>query len=202
MAEETVQARTSKNDMVSLPTLGLYDLAVFVLVFALVYGLLARSKFFSSSDIPALIALSVGLITLLSSFFVRFVVTFLPYVLAIMLFIFLAILLLSTSLVSQTSIVDYLKKSSLVPALVIFMMFIFGLIAFGTVSAYYPGVLASSTTNSSTSAAVSTTAFPSDLNSTYIISILTSPSFLTTILTLMAMTLVVFALTRQAPGKK
>ncbi|MCW1294981.1 MAG: hypothetical protein QXP07_03985, partial [Candidatus Parvarchaeum sp.] len=122
--------------MINLPAFGLYDLAVFVLVFALVYGLLARSKFFSSSDIPALIAVAVGLITLMSSFFVSFLITFLPYVLTIMFFIFLVIFLLSTALVPQNSIVDYLKKSSLVPALVIFVMFIFGLIAFGTVSSY------------------------------------------------------------------
>ncbi|MCL4396906.1 hypothetical protein M1494_00990 [Candidatus Parvarchaeota archaeon] len=190
--------------MINLPAFGLYDLAVFVLVFALVYGLLARSKFFSSSDIPALIAVAVGLITLMSSFFVSFLVAFLPYVLAIMFFIFLVILLLSTALVSSSSITDYLKKSSLVPAMVIFVMFIFGLIAFGTVSSYYPGVLGAvnSTTTSSTVTAVSTSSFPGDLNSTYIISILTSPSFLTTILTLLAMTIAVFALTRQVPGKK
>ncbi|MCW1294394.1 MAG: hypothetical protein QXP07_00945, partial [Candidatus Parvarchaeum sp.] len=67
---------------------------------------------------------------------------------------------------------------------------------------YYPGVLGAvnSTTNNTT--AISTSSFPGDLNSTYIMSILTSPSFLTTILTLMAMTIAVFALTRQAPGKK
>ena len=189
--------------MINLPAFGLYDLAVFVLVFALVYGLLARSKFFSSSDIPAIIAVAVGLITLMSSFFVRFLVTFLPYVLAIMLFIFLVIFLLSTALVPQSSIIDYLKKSSLVPALVIFVMFIFGLIAFGAVSSYYPGVLGiTNSTNTNSTAVVSTSSFPGDLNSAYILSILTSPSFLTTILTLMAMTIAVFALTRQPPGKK
>ncbi|MCL4376601.1 hypothetical protein M1558_03895 [Candidatus Parvarchaeota archaeon] len=193
--------------MINLPAFGLYDLAVFVLVFALVYGLLARSKFFSSSDIPALIAVAIGLITLMSSFFVSFLVAFLPYVLAIMFFIFLVIFLLSTALVPQSSILDYLKKSSLVPALVIFVMFIFGLIAFGTVSSSYPGILGATTstatnaTNSST-VVVSTSSFPGDLTSTYILSILTSPSFLTTLLTLMAMTIAVFALTRQTPGKK
>ena len=190
--------------MINLPAFGLYDLAVFVLVFALVYGLLARSKFFSSSDIPALIAVAVGLITLMSSFFVSFLVTFLPYVLAIMFFIFLVIFLLSTALVPQGSITDYLKKSSLVPALVIFVMFVFGLIAFGTVSSHYPGVLSvkNSTAVSSGVAAASTSSFPGDLNSRYILSILTSASFLTTVLTLMAMTIAVFALTRQTPGKK
>ncbi|MEM0143449.1 MAG: hypothetical protein QXL94_05815 [Candidatus Parvarchaeum sp.] len=189
--------------MVNLPAFGLYDLAVFILVFALVYGLLARSKFFSSSDIPALIAVAVGLVALLSSFFVSFIVTFLPYVLAVMLFIFIVIFLLSTALVPQSSITDYLKKSSLVPALVIFVMLIFGLIAFGAVSSYYPGVLG--VTNSTTTSGapiVSTSSFPGDLNSTYILSILSSPSFLTTVLTLMAMTIAVFALTRQTPGKK
>ncbi|MGC8533659.1 MAG: hypothetical protein ACP5MV_03485 [Candidatus Parvarchaeum sp.] len=189
--------------MINLPAFGLYDLTVFVLVFALVYGLLARSKFFSSSDVPALIAVAVGLITLMSSFFVSFLIAFLPYVLTVMFFIFLVIFLLSTALVPQSSIIDYLKKSSLVPALVIFVMFIFGLIAFGTVSSYYPGVLgANSTATNITAAKVSTSSFPGDLNSTYIMSILTSPSFLTTILTLMAMTIAVFALTRQPPGKK
>jgi len=189
--------------MINLPAFGLYDLAVFVLVFAIVYGLLARSKFFSSSDIPAIIAVAIGLITLMSSFFVSFLITFLPYVLAIMFFIFLVIFLLSTALVPSSSIVDYLKRSAIVPALVIFVMFIFGLIAFGTVSSYYPGVfgISNSTAVNSTSA-VSRSSFPGDLNSTYILSILTSPSFLTTLLTLLAMTIAVFALTRQVPGKK
>jgi hypothetical protein len=193
--------------MINLPAFGLYDLAIFVLVFALVYGLLTRSKFFSSSDVPAIIAVAIGLITLMSSFFVSFLITFLPYVLAIMFFIFLVIFLLSTALVPQSSIIDYLKKSSLVPALVILVMFIFGLIAFGTVSSYYPGVLGitnstTSTTTANSTAVISTSSFPGDLNSVYILSILTSPSFLTTLLTLIAMTIAVFALTRQSTGKK
>ncbi len=189
--------------MITLPTFGLYDLAVFVLIFALVYGLLARSKFFSSPDIPALIAVAVGLVALTSSFFVSFLVSFLPYVLATMFFIFVVIFLLSTALVSQTSITDYLKKSSLVPAMVIFIMFIFGLIAFGAASSSYPTALnGANSTSTIGSIAVSSSSFPGDLNSTYILSILTSPSFLTTILTLLAMTIAVFALTRQVPGKK
>ncbi len=191
--------------MVSLPIFGLYDLIVFVLIFAVVYGLLARSRFFSSSDIPALIALAVGLVSLTSSFFVSFLMIFLPYVLIILLFIFLVIFILSAALVPQGSIVDYLKKSSLVPAMVIFIMFIFGLIAFGVTSSYYPNVLAgiTSPTNSTTgvTSVSSTSSFPGDLSGAYIISILTSSSFLTTILTLMAMTIVVFALTRQVPKK-
>lgn len=188
--------------MVNLSVFGLYDLSVFVLIFAIVYGLLSKTKVFSNSDIPALIAVAIGLMALTSSFFVSFIVTFLPYVLVTLLFIFLVIFLLSAALVPKDSMETYLKKSSLVPAMVIFIMFVFGLIAFGTVSSYYP-----STFNSSNSTAVSTvnppsTSFPGDLSTQYILSILTSPSFLTTILTLMAMTIVVFAITRQTPGKK
>ena len=202
---QAVQARTLRKDkMINLPAFGLYDLAVFVLIFALVYGLLVRSRFFSSADVPAIIAVAVGLIALMSSFFVSFLITFLPYVLTVMFFIFLVIFLLSTALVPQNSIVDYLKRSSLTPALVIFVMFIFGLIAFGTVSSYYPGVLSpiNSTATNKSGAVISTSSFPYDLTSTYILSILTNPSFLTTLLTLMAMTIAVFALTRQTPGKK
>ena len=166
--------------MVSLPIFGLYDLIVFVLIFAIVYGLLSRSKFFNSSDIPALIAVAIGLTALTSSFFVSFLITFLPYVLVTLLFIFLAVLLLSAALVSQGSIIDYLKKSSLVPAMVIFMMFIFGLIAFGVVSAGYHKIGAtSSTTAASTTSVInaSTTSFPTDLTSTYIITLLTRELF-------------------------
>jgi hypothetical protein len=89
------------------------------------------------------------------------------------------------------------------PALVIFVMFVFGLIAFGTVSSHYPHTFNSTnSTVSGKAVAVSTSSFPGDLNSAYILSILTNPSFLTTILTLMAMTIAVFAITRQGPGKK
>ena len=201
-----VPVRTHDVYMVNLPIFGLYDLIVFVLIFAVVYGLLARSKFFNSSDIPALIAVAIGLLSLTSSFFVSFIVTFLPYVLVTLLFIFLVIFLLSASMVSTGSITDYLKKSSLVPAMIILIMFIFGLIAFGAVSANYVGIFGptNSTNSSSTTsvAPISTSSFPGDLNSTYILTILTSPSFLTTLLTLMAMTIVVFAITRQKPGSK
>ena len=190
--------------MVSLPTFGLYDLIVFVLIFAVVYGLLARSKFFSSSDIPALIAVAVGLVSLTSSFFVSFLITFLPYVLVILLFIFLVIFILSAALVPQGLMVDYLKRSSLIPAMVIFIMFIFGLIAFGVVSANYPNLFVSTNSTSTNSSVIasSSSSFPGDLNATYILTILSSPSFLTTLFTLLAMTITVFALTRQVPGKK
>ncbi len=197
--------------MVNLPIFGLYDLIVFILIFAVVYGLLTRLRVFSSSDVPALIAVAIGLVSLTSSFFVSFLISFLPYVLTILLFIFLVILLLSASLVSQNSIMDYLKRSSVVPAMVILMMFIFGLIAFGSVSAYYPSVLGvTSPTNTSTvvssstapsAITISSNSFPGDLTGTYVLTIVTSPSFLTTILTLLAMAIVVFAITRQKPNK-
>lgn len=191
--------------MVSLPIFGLYDLIVFVLIFSIVYGLLAKSKFFNSSDIPALIAVAIGLASLTSSFFVSFIVTFLPYVLVTLLFVFLVILLLSASLVSKGSMTDYLKKSSLVPAMIIFIMFIFGLIAFGTVTSHYPkGTFgaANSTSITNSSIIASKSSFPGDITSTYVLTLLTSPSFLTTMLTLMAMTITVFAITRQRPGGK
>jgi ABC-type amino acid transport system permease subunit len=205
LAADPIRIHEEKNNMVSLPIYAFYDLIVFVLIFAVVYGLLSRFKFFNSSDIPALIALAIGLLSLTSSFFISFIITFLPYVLAILLFIFLGIVLLSASLVSQGSITDYLKKSSLIPAMVIFMMFIFGLIAFGTVSSNYPGVLGvatNSTTTSSSTIAATSSSFPGDLSSTYILTILTSPGFLTTLLTLMAMLIVVFSITRQKPGAR
>ncbi len=212
--------------MVSLPTFGLYDLLVFVLIFSLVYAVLSRSKFFDKSDIPALIAVAVGLISLASTFFVTFIIAFLPYVLAIAVFVFLIILILNTAMVPQEGITSYLKKSTLVPALVIFMMFIFGLIAYGYASSQsHSGTLSPSTvcvgcTTSSSSGGSSSSGSSSSgggssssgssssggtpvnqnfnyITSQYIISILTAPQVLSLILTLMAMAVAVFFITRE-----
>jgi hypothetical protein len=190
---------------------GAYDLIVFLLVFTIVYGLLSRSKFFTASDLPALIALAVAFAALASSFFVAFILQFLPYVLAILVFLFLILLLLYTIGVPSEAVSGYLKKSTLVPAILVLVMFIFGLIAFGNTSAlFYSSTshVVSTTShptsvNSSSSGAVSSisssTTFPSYLNSAYVLGILTNPSVLSLLLTLGAMAVAVYAMTRETP---
>ncbi len=181
--------------VVTLGNVGLYDLVVFLLIFSVSYGFMRRFKFFDSSDIPALIALAISLVALTSSFFVSFIATFMPYVLFILVFIFLIILLLSVALVPQESITSYLRKSTVVPGLVVMMMFIFGLIAFGTVSSQQTGASGSYSVSATNTTVTST--FPTDLTGQYIISIFTNTTFLSMILTLLAMTLAVFAMTRE-----
>lgn len=199
--------------MLSLPIFGMYDLLVFVLIFSLVYAVLSRSKFFSKSDIPALIAVSVAIVSLGSAFFVSFIIAFLPYVLAILVFLFLIMLLFNMATVPQEAVGSYLKKSTLIPVLIIFMMFIFGLIAYGTAASQNAGSYTAPTacvgacsgsnatssgsgTSSGSSGTVIRTSF-SDETSTYIISILTAPSVLSLLLTLFAMAMAVYFMTRQ-----
>jgi hypothetical protein len=180
--------------MLSLPAFGVYDLLIFVLIFSLVYAVLSRSKFFYKSDIPALIAIAVALISLGSAFFVEFVVAFLPYVLALLVFIFVIMLLFSTALVPTETVTSYLKKSTLVPMLIIFIMFIFGLVAYGIASGQNPAA--------STSGSGGTNGGPivnQNLNyvtGPYIISILTTPQVLSLLLTLIAMAMAVYFMTR------
>lgn len=198
--------------MISAPLFGIYDLLVFVLIFSLVYAILSRSKFFDKSDIPALIAISVALISLASSFFIYFILAFLPYVLGILLFIFLVILLFSTATLPTETIGSYLKKSTLVPAIIIFMMFIFGLIAYGSAasqgmsSSYSPptscvsscgsaGSGGSTNTTSGGGGQIVRTSF-NDVTASYIISILTAPQVLSLLLTLFAMAMAVYFMTR------
>jgi hypothetical protein len=108
---------------------------------------------------------------------------------------------------------SYLKKSTLIPVLIIFMMFIFGLIAYGTAASQNVGSYTAPTgcvgacsgsnatssgsgTSSGSSGTVIRTSF-SDETSTYIISILTAPSVLSLLLTLFAMAMAVYFMTRQ-----
>ncbi len=198
----------------NLAIFGVYDLVVFVLVFALVYAILSRSRFFDKSDIPALIAVGVAIVSMASSFFVAFVVAFLPYVLAILVFLFLMMLLFNTATIPQESIGAYLKKSTLIPVLIVFMMFIFGLIAYGAASAQFGGAQPSSTaciancgtstnssaSNSSSSGSSSGVVVNTSFNyitSSYVISILTSPDVMSLLLTLAAMGVAVYFMTRE-----
>jgi hypothetical protein len=197
--------------MLSLSAFGIYDLLVFVLVFSLVYAILSKSKFFDKSDIPALIAVSIALISLVSTFFVAFVVTYLPYVLAILVFIFLMLLLFSTAEMPAASIGDYMRKSTLVPVILVFMLFIFGLIAFSSVASQFPisgtssnscGISCPSSggstgSNSSAPSGPITRTSLNGLTSQYIISLFTNPQVLSLLLTLMAMAIAVYFMTRE-----
>ena len=182
-----------------LNSLGIYDLIVFLLIFSVTYGLMKKFKYFETSDIPALIAAAIALTALTSSFFTSFLLTLMPFVLVILVFMFLVILLLSTALIPQDSIVSYLKKSTLVPAIVIFMMFVFGLISFGTVLGQSPAVAAGSSGTSTVAATSASLAgvFPTDLSAAYIMQIFTTPSFLSLILTMIAMTIAMLYITKE-----
>lgn len=187
-----------------------YYILVFVLVFSVVYGILSRYRIFDKSDIIALIAVSVAAIALVSSVFVAFIVAFIPYVLAIVLFIFLVLLGYMSALGPTESVSAYVKKSVLVPGLIIFLLFIFGFIAYGA---------AASTVNSGSSSPSATTqpsggsppsggSAPSgpvarysfsDISGQYIIAILTNPSVLSLLLTMFAMAIGVYFMTRDEP---
>ena len=188
--------------MVNLLSFGVSDIVTFVLIFAVIYGIISRSRLFQKPDIPALIAVSVAILALLSSFFVYFLEAFIPYVLAILVFIFLVLLLLSTASVPQAAISNYLSKSAMLPLLVIFIMFIFGLIAYGYAVSQVSPITSSTTTPSSvtsttTSTGVNASMFPNDITSGYILSIITAPSVLSLILTLAAMAIAVHFMTRE-----
>ncbi len=191
--------------MLSLPIFGIYDLLIFVLIFALVYAILSRSKFFTSSDIPALIAISVALVSLASSFFVDFIIAFLPYVLVLLVFIFVVMMLFATAAVPQETVGAYLKKSTIVPVLIIFLMFMFGLVAYG--SAASQSVATTQPSNSCISCTAGTTTNSNNgvvvnnnlnyVTGPYILSILTAPPVLSLLLTLGAMAIAVYFMTRQ-----
>ncbi len=185
-----------------------YYVLVFVLVFSVVYGVLSKYKLFQKSDIIALIAVSIAAISLASSIFVAFIVAFIPYVLAIVLFIFLVLLGYMSALGPTESVSGYMSRSVLIPSVVIFLLFIFGFIAYGAASSTVNAgqssnaVPTSSSSGSSTNSG-STSSGPairysfSDISSTYIIEILTNPSVLSLILTMMAMAMGVYFMTRE-----
>ncbi len=193
----------------SLTIFGISDLLVFVLVFALVYAVLSKSKFFNKPDIPALIAISIAILSLASAFFVDFIIAFLPYVLAILVFLFLIMLLFSTVTIPQESIGSYLRKSTLVPVLIVFMMFIFGLIAYGAASQQLSAPAVSSSTcisncGTASSASNSTNNNQGAVNKSfnyitgaYVISLLTSPNVMSLLLALAAMAVAVYFMTRE-----
>ena len=123
--------------------------------------------------------------------------SFLPYVLLILVFVFSAILLLSSTLVPQDSITSYIKRSTIVPAMIIFMLFIFGLIAYGYASSMVHQSSTPGSTTSTTTTVNISTSFPADLSGAYILSILTAPSFLSLILTLITMAIAVTFMARE-----
>ncbi|MCL5009741.1 MAG: hypothetical protein M1433_02055 [Candidatus Parvarchaeota archaeon] len=207
--------------MLFLPQTAIAYLLVFALVFSITYAILSRSKFFYRSDIPALISVAVGLAAVVSQFFVVFVVSFIPYILALLVFIFALILLLSTAMVPIDSISSYLKKSTIIPISLVFIVFIFGMIAYGETATLVNGnvpvqqstQILGSTTPTSTSQTTtsnnpgvsaptnSNKGIPirisfSDITSQYIISILTAPTVLSLILSMAAMAMAVFFMTR------
>ena len=201
--------------MLSLSYFGIYDLLVFVLIFAIVYAVLSKAKFFVKPDIPALIAVAVAMLALTSSFFVTFVVAFLPYVLAVLVFIFLILLLMSTATFPQEAISTYLKKSSLIPALLIFLLFLFALLAYGYAASQFPpsnatppvtclncnttttGGSTPTTTSGSNTSKIVVRSSMNDLTGSYILSILTAPQVMTLLLTLAAMAVAVYFMTRE-----
>lgn len=168
---------------------------VFLLVFAVVYGILSYLDIFKRKDINAIIALSIGLITLLSSFFVVFVSIYIPMVVAIALGIFLVILLLATTLTPTKSVTAYLGRSPLVAILIITIMLLFGLEAFSTTL----HVLSPPSNTTNTTPTINPNVSPilsGALNGSYIISLLTSPNTLALIISFIVMLFGVYFMTR------
>ncbi len=182
------------------PVPGTYYVFVFILIFAVVYAVLVRTKFFDRSDIPALIALAVAASSLLSTFFVSFVITFLPYVLIVVVFVFVVILILATGNVPSESVTKVITKSALVPAIILFILFIFGLIAYGIVSTNIPS-LPSSNVSLNLHSSTPYRSSLSNISASYIIALITSPSVLSLIITLAAMALAVYFMTRNPISK-
>lgn len=183
-----------------------YYVLVFVLVFSVVYGILSKFKIFEKSDIIALIAVSVAAIALASSIFVAFLISFIPYALVIVLFVFLVLLGYMSALGPTESVSGYMKKSVLVPGIIIFLLFIFAFVAYSTASATVnAGSSSLSATTSSSGGSPSGGSAPSgpavrysfsDISGQYIIAILTNPSVLSLLLTMMAMAIGVYFMTR------
>jgi hypothetical protein len=193
------------------PLPGTYYIVVFLLVFGFVFAILQRARLFNSSDIVAIIAASIAFIALFSSFFVDFVVVFVPEILGVLLLIFLALLVFSSLTISKESMTGYLSNSAVIPALIIFVIVIFGLIAFGTVSSSFPmGGLSSpfSSTNgtvSSTSTIIGNTTARtsfSDITPQYVTAIITNPTVFSLLLALVAMMVAVHFMTREVPPRK
>ncbi|MCW1301985.1 MAG: hypothetical protein OH316_02525 [Candidatus Parvarchaeota archaeon] len=180
--------------MVSLIVPGISYVFVFLLIFAIVYGLLTYVDIFKRRDINAIIALSVGFLALLSSFFVTFISLYIPMVIAAVLVVFLAILLLATTLTPTKSITSYLVRSPLVALLMIFIMLLFAFNAFGTTYTIF-----APHSNSTTSAAINPNVSPllsGALSGTYIVDLLTSPNVLALLVSFLVMLFGVYFMTR------
>lgn len=177
--------------MVSLIVPGMSYVFVFLLIFALVYGLLSYVNIFRRRDINAIIALSIGFLALFSSFLVTFISFYVPMVIALALGVFLVILLLTTTLTPTKSITTYLIRSPLVALLIIVLMLLFAFDAFGTTYRAFNPPANSTAINPHVSPLLS-----GALNNTYMMSLLTSPNVLALLISFLVMIFGVYFMTR------
>ncbi len=174
---------------------------IFLLVFAVSFGFLSKLDLFKRDDINAIVAVVIAFLALVSTFFIVFVTVLIPEVMLLLLFIFIVLLLLETAGVTSDSIKKYLAKSALIPLVIIFILFLFSITAFGTALSMTSPPKNTTTTTSSTNTINVTNTNVSPLLSgnfsfSYIIYILTNPNVLSMIVTLVIMALVVYFLTR------
>ncbi len=177
-------------------TPGLVYAFVFLLVFAITFGFISRLDVFKREDIAAIIALAVAVISLVSVVFVQFIMAFVPSVMLLLLFIFLAVLFLSAVGVPGEAMKKYLSRSSMIPLLIIIILLFFSITALGTaVSIVSPSSLPP--TNISSAPKGVSPLLSGYLSSTYIMSVIVSPNVLSMIITFVVMIFAVYFMTRR-----
>lgn len=156
------------------------DAVVFILTFALSYGLLTRIKFFDSPSVNALISLAIGLLIIFSAPVVSFIQFIIPSLALYILIVFFIVFILTAMFVPISNIQDYVSHSSFVIAISIGIVFFLILFAFASLS---------SPSSSSPSSGISS---PIHVN----------PDFLTSLVALIIMVGAVYYMTRRPVEEK
>ena len=121
------------NAMASLRTLGFFDIVMpFLLVFAILYGVLERSKIFGEDrhDLNAVIAMAIALIVVGTSWVVGLITGFLPWV-GLLAVLFLGILLLLMMFIEDFSKIQESGAMKWIVAIIIPILMLIALKAAG-----------------------------------------------------------------------
>ncbi|MEM3829995.1 MAG: hypothetical protein QXP36_12410, partial [Conexivisphaerales archaeon] len=109
---------------------GELDAVVFILVFAITYGILNRVKIFEAASVNALIALALGILILFSTPIVAIIDQMVPYIALYVLIVFFVMFILVSAFVPTKNIEDYMSHSGLFVAITIALIFFIFLISF------------------------------------------------------------------------
>ncbi|MCW1292409.1 MAG: hypothetical protein QXX36_02320 [Candidatus Rehaiarchaeum fermentans] len=107
---------------------GEVEAVVFILIFAIAYGILSRIKLFEEASVNALIALALGILVVFSTPVVIVIEHFVPYIALYILIVFFIIFILVSAFVPSKNLEDYMSHSSLfvgITIAIIFFIFIF-----------------------------------------------------------------------------